>query len=414
MGTLRQQSPNTFVAGSLWMLGGGIGRAIIAVGVNLVLVRYLSPEEFGHFALIQATIGVVAGTVHLKVNEGILRAHSHELATGRQDILFSALVVETTVLGVVACCLLWAVGLWGLWAGILVCGTIALRWVLTQFAHYERRCHYKNLFLTEGGASLLSQILVVTGVVLGLGPLVLYTRPLLDAIGRFAGLLYIGGTARFHLRWLSLRNWKAVYHDLRGLWLDGWLEYLLEQLPTLIVAWIAGEKTVGYFFQARYLANTPYSILVQATKRVPYNYFSRHIASADGDMHGLKRDLGRTLVAQIVLLGVAGIAVILFADPLVLFLFGEQWMPVAPLLQAMTGIILATTPFNTLRAFFMAKRRMRFFVLLGVGIQYAMLAMAMLAILAYHVPAASALAFGLSVGYVLGFLALLASYRYIP
>jgi len=46
-------------------------------------------------------------------------------------------------------------------------------------------------------------------------------------------------------------------------------------------------------------------------------------------------------------------------------LFGVQWEPVVPLLQAMTGVVLGLSPFGTLRALCMAGNRMRPFVLLG-------------------------------------------------
>ena len=37
--------------GSLFLVSGQAAQAFIAFGVNLVLVRYLTPEDFGRFAL---------------------------------------------------------------------------------------------------------------------------------------------------------------------------------------------------------------------------------------------------------------------------------------------------------------------------------------------------------------------------
>ncbi len=391
------------------MLGGGAGRTAVAFCSNLVLVWYLLPEEFGRFALIQATIGLVAGTVGLRVRDIIIRESSQEFEAGGKDTLFSALVMESLILGLGAWGLLWLVGLWDLWAGVLLLGTIAANWDAVIFACYERSFHYKNLTLLESGSHLLGHVFVATGAVLGLGYPVLYLQRLPEAIGKLSGLVYVGGMVKFRLRWLCPHDWSALYHKFRGVWLDGWLEHFFERLVILMVGWMAGEKAAGYFFQARRLATAPHTLISPVTERVAYNYFS-HRAASDRGTHGLRQ----ILAVQLIFLGVVGIAVFFLASPLIPMLFGLRWEPVVPLLQAMTGVIVGIGPFGTLKAFFMARNRMRPFVLLGRGIQYAALAGAALVILVYHAPSAFTLALGVSAGYVLGSLALFGFRRGLP
>ena len=391
------------------MLGGGAGRIVVAFCSNLVLVWHLFPEEFGRFALVQATIGLVAGTVNLRIRDIIIRESSHELEAGGKDRLFSALVVESILLSLCAWCLLWLVGLWNMWAGILLVSLLAENWVLVTSAYYERSFHYKNLALIESVPHLFSHALTATGAVLGIGYPVLYLQRLIETIGRFCSLFFVGGMTTFHLHWLSPHDWKALYRKFRGLWLDGWLEHFFERLVILMVGWMAGEKAAGYFFQARKIAGTPHNLIAPATERVAYNYFSHHAVSDQGTFR-----LGPVLAIQLVILGVIGVAVFFLAGLLVPMLFGLQWEPVVPLLQAMTGMILAFSPFRTLKAFFMARKKMRPFVLLGRGIQYAALAGTALVILVYHVPAAFALAVGISLGYVAGSIALFVFSRGLP
>ncbi len=398
---INRLSANTIVANCLWMLGGGAGRTAVAFGSNLVLVWYLLPEEFGRFAVIQATIGLVAGVARLKIKDIIIRESPQELEAGGKDILFSALVVESIVLSLGAWCLLWLAGLWDIWAGLLLFGTIAANWDEVILAFYERSFHYKNLAMLESGAHLLGHVFVATGAAMGIGYPVLYLQRLPETIGRFSGLLFIGGMVKFRLRWLWPHDWKILYQKFRGLWLDGWLEHFFERLVILMVGWTAGEKATGYFFQARRLAGTPQSLIAPVTERVAYNYFSHRVASERGT-----RGLGQVLAVQTVLLGMVAMAVFCLASPLIPMVFGSQWEPVVPLLLAMTGVILGISPFGTLKVFFMAKNRMRSFVLLGRGIQYATLAGAVLVILVYHVPSAFTLALGVSAGYVLGSFAL--------
>ena len=406
---IKQLSANAVVLNCVWMLGGGAGRTVVAFGSNLVLMWFLLPEEFGRFALVQATIGLVAGTVNLKISDIIIRESSQELESGWKDILFSAFVLELVMLGIGSLCLLWVVGLWDRWAGILLLSTMASRWVLAESAYYERSFHYKNLALIESGGHLFSQVLTVAGAVLGMGFPVLYVRGLLYALGIFSGLCFVGGMVKFHLRWLSLHDWKVLYRKFRGFWLDGWLEEFFEQLVIVMVGWLAGEKAAGYFFQARRLASTPHNMIAPATEKVAYNYFSHRVP-----LDRRTQSLTRVIAIQLIPLGVIVFAVLLLANPLIPMVFGPQWEPVAPLLQAMAGMIFAFSPFRTLKAFFMAKNRMRPFIFLGRGIQYATLAGSTLVVLVYHVPSAFTLALGLSVGYVMGSLALFAWSRNLP
>ncbi len=398
---MKQVSAHSLVANCLWMFGSGAGRTAVALGSNLVLVWYLIPEEFGRFALTQATIWLVAGTVSLRITDIIIRESSHDLETGGKDILLSALVIESILLGFGAWCLLWLVGLWDVWAGILLFSVIAANWGAAFFAYYERSFHYKNLTLLESGAYLFSHVLSVAGAVLGMGFPVLYVRLLIEAVGRFVGLVFVGCMVIFRLRWLCLCDWKALYHKFRGLWLDGWLELFFERLVILMVGWMAGEKVTGYFFQARRLASIPHSLLAPMTERVAYNYFSHHV-DIDRGMHRL----WQIIAVQLAFLGVVALSVFFLADLVIPMLLGLQWEPVVPLLQAMTGVILICSPFRTIKVFFMARNRMRSFVLLGRGIQYATLAGVVLVSLVYQVPSAFILAVGVSVGYVVGFLAL--------
>ena len=398
---IKSLSANDLVSNCLWMLGGGAGRTAVALGSNLVLMWYLLPEEFGRFALTQATIGLVAGVVSLKINDIVIRESSHDLESGGKDLLFSALVVESILLCIGAVCLLWLVGLWNMWAGVLLFSTIVANWSVVGFAWYERSFQYKKLTLLESGAYLISHSLAVAGAVVGIGYAILYVRILLEALGKFCGLFFVGGMATFRLRRLSLHDWQSLYRRFRGIWLDGWLEHLFERLVIVLVGWMGGEKAAGYFFQAQRLANAPRGLFEPVTARVAYNYFS-HRTPAD---RGLAV-LGQALAIQLVFGAVLGLAVFFLASSLVPMIFGPQWEPMVPLLQAMVGVMIAFSPFSTLKAFFMAKKMMRPFILLGRGIQYVTLAGVTLVILVYQVPATLAMAVGISVGYIVGSLAL--------
>ena len=60
--------------GSLFLVSGRAAQAFIAFGVNLVLVRYLTPEDFGRFALALAGVALVYTLLSLQINVLIISA----------------------------------------------------------------------------------------------------------------------------------------------------------------------------------------------------------------------------------------------------------------------------------------------------------------------------------------------------
>ena len=360
---IKQLSANAVVLNCVWMLGGGAGRTVVAFGSNLVLMWFLLPEEFGRFALVQATIGLVAGTAHLKIKDIIIRESSQELEAGGKDILFSALVVESIVLGLGAWCLLWLAGLWKYLGPVFFCSApwrrIGMRWSL---AYYERSFHYKNLAMLESGAHFLGHVFVAIGAALGIGYPVLYLQRLPEVIGRFSGLLCIGGMVKFRLRWLRPHDWKILYQNFEGFgWMGGW-NIFLNDWSIVMVGWLAGEKAVGYFFQARKLAGTPQNLIAPATERVAYNYFSHRVASERGTP-----GLGQVLAVQSCVLGVVGVAVFFLANPLIPMVFGLQWEPCGSITPGNDGSHFGEQSVWHVESVLYGENRMRFFVLLGRG-----------------------------------------------
>jgi O-antigen/teichoic acid export membrane protein len=95
---------------SQWMLSSGLFRAAIAFGSNLVLVRFLLPEEFGTFALRLATASLVLSVVSLRTGTQVIRLNEAEVAEGGLSLYWNVLIQETAVAGLLAWAWLSALG----------------------------------------------------------------------------------------------------------------------------------------------------------------------------------------------------------------------------------------------------------------------------------------------------------------
>ena len=379
------------------MVGGQGWQAAVAFVSNVILVRYLFPEDFGRFALIQATIGLAASTFSLRINTILIQASEEELKFGRKNQYLSALIGQTLLVFPSSVALLWFFDLWSIWAMVLLTNVLIEPWIFAQGVLYERHFRYKNLSLVESGSHFASHLFAVIGVFFGLGFAVLYLRGWIQMLVRLGGLAYVGGLERFRVRWLNLDEWVFVFRKIQGFWLQGWLEQSFERLVILCLGLFEGHQTTGYFFQARRLAVTPHQLLEPIFSRVFFNFLSHKVTALEGI-----QVLKQVLKVQVpVLILIAGIAIFM-ADPVISWVFGPGWDPVVPLFQALGGVLIGMTSFYTLGAFFRAQNLMGPFIAFGQGFQYCALVVAILLITVLNLPAASGIAVGLSVGYLGG------------
>ena len=378
-----------------WLVSGTVVQAASAFVTNAVLARFLLPEDFGKFAIVIANISLVKAVVSFPVGTLILRASDDELAQ-RLDLYTTVNAVQNGVILLGSVFLLLQFDSLSLYSFVLLASVISSYWVNIETALYERNFPYKKLSVLETIAWLAGHGFSLVGVLLGLGPLVLYARDLIRQSVLILGINALQGLQPITLRWISPREWKLVLQDVRGFWANRFLENSFERIMELVVGALAGDKGAGYFFQAQRFALLPYQLLSPVTSRMAMNYFSHRTSEQQGSRLLLKV-LGWTLLLFIPFAG--GIA--LFAPPVIPVLLGPGWEPVVPILIAMLGFSVASNPFELLKSYYIAQAKMRALLFLGrVGQYTGFCICAVLVILGVLNPGVG-LAFGLSLSYLL-------------
>lgn len=376
----------------------------VSFGANLALVRLLTPADFGHFAIVAAYVGVVDSVVNLRLEDVLLRAPDRDLEAGRLAVFGTGLMLEVGLILLGSTILLVMLDLLDVAAVLLVIGSAAGSWVSAQSALYEREFEYRQLSMIQTSGRLLAQVLAVAGAAVGLGALVLYVRNLVQVAVTAAGLGFLRKLRRFPLRILQVPEWKFLWGRVRGFWGDGLLEQTFDRLIIVATGFLVSEQITGLFYQARLLARIPQSVLIPLAFRIRMNQLA-HQTSDTRRVTVALRSSGMTAVP---LLGVAALAY-WFAEPIVPWLLGSGWEGTVPLFLAMLGLVPGLTLMDTIKAYFMAEGTMRPFLWIGRGGQY----VAAIGVSAWAlwsgVEPARALAFALSVAYLVP-VALLAVY----
>ena len=100
--------------GGAALISGQAIQALVAFVTNLVLVRHILPDGFGHFALVLAGASLLLSLISLRVNVLIIRLGEREYTEDVKDLYFSAISMETVIAFVIVLVWLMATGTAGL------------------------------------------------------------------------------------------------------------------------------------------------------------------------------------------------------------------------------------------------------------------------------------------------------------
>ncbi len=384
--------------GGAFLASGQAVQAFIAFGVNLVLVRFLAPEDFGRFALVLAGATVVYSIFSLRINVLVIREDNDKLDAAAEERYMSALGWETIFSTLLIFTWILISGDIGNWEVGLIMAIGVRHWTDNNKAVFERRMPYRQLAAIETATATASHVLALVLVIGGMGWKVLFIREIFLSAALFAAFAFTGGLTFRRFRLLGIGEWKDLARDARGVWLDAVLEGSFQRVTILLAGLIGGERIAGFFFQAQRLAIVPNQFLVPIVSRIAGNWFVR---VEDRSKRIAGRD--RLLLNIFIPLLIGGILTYLFADPVVPWLFGEKWRMSAELFRMMAGLVVFQSLFETVKAYCWVVKQTRW-LLIGRVFQYGGLLTCFLLGVTGAMEAAVALSLGLSVAYSLAFL----------
>ena len=358
--------------------------------------------------MIAANISILGAIMNLRIPDAVVRMPQAEL-----DRLLGSLVavqlgqiVLVIIVSVVVLSLFGLIGVYGL---ILVIALGLSDWIIFINKIYEREFEYRNIALIENGSSIAVNILAVIGAFFGLGGLVLFLRDLLRSVFQYGILVALRGMPKLKLTVPSYDALRTLHHNVSGIYIDGIAEQLYNRLTILLVGAIASEKAVGLFFQARRLAIVPYELMMPITSRMAYNYFSHKVQGVER-----RRQLGLLIGMELILLAVCAGVIVLWGQELILLFFNQRWLPVVGILYALLGFIVLQPLFETIKSFAMAENRLGRFIVLGRTFQFLALLFGYVGHKVLAMNPVHAIAYALSVGYLLSLIGLIGNYFLMP
>ena len=323
----------------IYLFSGVVLENVVGLLAQILIARLLLPQDFGRFAIVMAATSLVIALISLRLNVLILRAKT--ITQAEISLFVSALFWEVIVATLITIIWLWfSTGI--AWEELIIMAGVMLNhWFRVNQTFYERLMPYRQLTIIESGSALLGHIVGVVLAYAGFGVISLCIRELATATIRIIGLKMVGGLVWEPPHIVSLKQWKRLWQEAKGVWLDSLLEGGFQRLTVLMAGTLVGHHGAGIFFMAQRLAVIPHQLMNPVMARIAANWFAR----LEERPEQIKARNKLTLISVVVLSLAAGVS--FFLSPfLVPLLFGNNWLEAIPALQAMSGMIVFMTLFE--------------------------------------------------------------------
>jgi lipopolysaccharide exporter len=314
--------------GAAW---SGVSTIVLRMGsvvVGIILARVLAPEQFGVYAVALTVQGILITLSDLGLSADIVRSdHPEKIAPTVATLsLVSGVIVASLTLAT-SSSLATLLGSPSAGPAIAVLsGTLLLAGVsAVPYGFLQRRFQQRELFFVGVADFVVSTVVTLVLIALGFGVLGL-------AIGRVSAQL-VSSTMQFVVARVKPRFGidREVLKPVLAFGLPiaaaNMLSWGLVNVDNIILARVAGATALGFYVLAFNISSWPMSALSQVVRSISMPYFSRAKSGSSG----------LATLTAIAWAGAlpAGAVLAALSAPVIDVVYGEKWLPAAPVLAAL-------------------------------------------------------------------------------
>jgi O-antigen/teichoic acid export membrane protein len=311
--------------------------------VSIVLARILVPEDFGVVAMLALFVGVAGIFIDSGFSSALIQRQTIT-HTDESTVFFFNLGMGAVVALLLCLAAPWIAAFFKQPILIYLSYAMALNLFLSALASIHitlltKEMNFKTIAKVGGIASLVSGILAIVLASQGFGVWSLVGQALMSSAITVL-LLWVWHPWRptWTFSFVSLSSFFRFGGYL--LW-TGLLSVINTNLYALLVGKLHSVQEVGFYSQAQRLQQFPVSIMSNVVGRVVFPAF----AAVAEDKVSLARMLRKSLISAMFINVPLMLGLIVLAEPLVLVLFGEKWLPSVPVMQVL-AIVGMMWPFH--------------------------------------------------------------------
>ena len=322
------------VGGAAFTFLGIAFRTGITIGTMAVLARLLTPTDFGHIAM--ATVVTELAAVFANFGFGSILIQRLRISRIQIDTMhWSAIGLGSLLTALVFVLSFFASHLFQDQTVGPLLRVLCISFLLEEFAMVPRslmarRMLFKHDFFIQMGVLVVRAGSAIVMALNGFG--------VWSLVGGAIGGLVVNAIAyslitgyiprvRFSTAFL-----KSTWQTNGGYFGNGILFYVIANIDTFLVGRMLGASMLGQYQNARSLTDEIRMRMVQPLQRVLFPAFSAMQNDPERFSYGILR-VSRLLALAFMPVGV-GIAAV--APELVRVLYGDQWLPMIPVLQVIS------------------------------------------------------------------------------
>jgi O-antigen/teichoic acid export membrane protein len=245
------------ISGSFWMGGSMAVAQVVRLGSDLILVRLLSPSDFGLVALMGAMIALTESFTQTGLDASVIRSARGD----ESDFLNTAWTVQVIrgfALWGVVCVLTWPISiLYGSPQLRTMLPVMSLGLVLNGFTSTSLLFLGRHLSLRIPMLLFLGQQVVAVAVMLAWALIVPSVWALVA--GSLAGIAFIAGLSHFAVPDMKVRfrwdpaAWRELFHFGKWIFAGSMISSLGSQIDDLVLGRLAPMSSLGvYDVSAKY------------------------------------------------------------------------------------------------------------------------------------------------------------------
>lgn len=361
--------------GLAWSAVNNIVVRAAGLGVGIILARLLTPADFGVYAVAITVQMILVTLAELGISADLIRRgdiarRGPTVAT----ISMAASAVLTLIMVLTASSV---ATLMGSSSATPVIRVMALTLLLSglsvvPYASMQREFMQSKQLMIDGSALVLSTVITV-GLVyfLDFGPMSL-------AVGRIAGQALTTGMQIGITRIRPRFGWdRTIARQVLGFGLPiaaaNLLSWVILNVDNMLVGHKLGAVALGLYVLAFNLSSWPMNAVGLTIRSVALPAFAR---MKDGAV-ALPRIMQSVTALTAALAAPLGFLLIVFGDPLVIFLYGARWSEASAVLKALGAFGIIRVIFDLFASFLYSRGRSRS-VLVTQGVWLVTLVPAML------------------------------------
>lgn len=319
---------------SLWLAGGQLLSLLIVLSTNIWLARLLSPKEFGQVGVVMFFITLA----NVFAESGLGGALVRKKEVSKED--YSTVFITNLTFSLVCVIIIYfAAGFiadfyndYSLRDILIISSSIILinAFQITQNAKIVSELKFKK-------RSIYRLVSVIVGSIVGLSTAYLgggVWSLVLMSIATSATLTFLFWFSEgmfFSLRF-SKKSFKSLYSFGVNTTLASLINTAFDNIYQLVLGRYFSINQVGYYYQAKKMQDVPGGII----NMVSQNVFFSSLAKLQDDKKEFMRVYNNIALTVLVFMGCISGLIYLYAEQIILLLYGREWIEATLYLQLLT------------------------------------------------------------------------------